>query len=340
MEGKRKISCAIIAAVAILAQSPQTAAFSPSSSINNPNGAIHTTTKSWRGGTNNQNGESDLRRRTAKVSNFALSAASSPSAASAASSAVNNLASSAAPTSPMIAASNLAVSLDRPLLSPVEYSYRAPATKSMWSSFLAVLLSDVFKTALVAFVLAVGVSLVPKILSAGDGDSGGGESLISSLKHRMTSILSPLLPNKKSKTRGGGGGQQKRETYTQPMPFEGDGGWGKCTLRSKSPMGSSFTVYEFALPESYYTVPVALGQQLDLCCLSASDDICTGSFYPYNEGGVDVNAGVVRVVVPNDKVAEEGNTKFVSWFVMSQFICVIDFDTAGEPRSHFPSAIR
>ena len=309
MEGKRKISCAIIAAVAILAQSPQTAAFSPSS-INNPNGVIHTTTKSWRGGTNNQNGESDLRRRTAKVSNFALSAASSPSAASA----VNNLASSAAPTSPMIAASNLAVSLDRPLLSPVEYSYRAPATKSMWSSFLAVLLSDVFKTALVAFVLAVGVSLVPKILSAG-GDSGGGESLISSLKNRMTSILSPLLPNKKSKTRGGGG-QQKRETYTQPMPFEGDGGWGKCTLRSKSPMGS-FTVYEFALPESYYTVPVALGQQLDLCCLSASDDICTGSFYPYNEGGVDVNAGVVRVVVPNDKVAEEGNTKFVSCFVMS-----------------------
>ena len=118
------------------------------------------------------------------------------------------------------------------------------------------------------------------------------------------------------------------------MPFEGDGGWGKCTLRSKKVLGSSssstsgsssssssqtssssFTVYEFALPESYYTIPLTLGQQLEFCCLSSKDDICTGSFYPLDGGDGDgghTNAGVVRVVLPNDKMADEGNSKFVS----------------------------
>lgn len=107
-----------------------------------------------------------------------------------------------------------------------------------------------------------------------------------------------------------------------PMPFEGDGGWGKCTLRSKKKVGTSpFTVYEFALPKPEYNIPLALGQQVDFCCLSSDDDICMGSFYPYevgNESG-SVQRGVLKVVVPDsdsvEKNAEQvgmGNSKFVS----------------------------
>jgi len=57
---------------------------------------------------------------------------------------------------------------------------------------------------------------------------------------------------------------------------------------------------------------------LDFCCLSANDDICTGSFYPLDIGGSGSDgsgygeSGVVRVVLPNDKLADEGNSKFVS----------------------------
>jgi hypothetical protein len=91
------------------------------------------------------------------------------------------------------------------------------------------------------------------------------------------------------------------------------------TSSPTSSTSSSFTIYEFALPESYYTIPLTLGQQLDFCCLSSNDDICTGSFYPLDIGGGGSGggdghgeSGVVRVVVPNDKLADEGNSKFVS----------------------------
>ena len=98
------------------------------------------------------------------------------------------------------------------------------------------------------------------------------------------------------------------------MPFTGDGGWGKATFLSKKHIGNSYTIYEFALPKSYYKVPLALGQTLEFCCLSSNDDICTGSFYlydgdTYGKGG---SVGVARVVLPNDKVADEGNAQFVS----------------------------
>ena len=63
-----------------------------------------------------------------------------------------------APLSP----SNLAVSIDKPLLTPIEYGYRASSPTNIWRSFLAVLLSDVFKTAMVAFLIAAGVTLLSK----------------------------------------------------------------------------------------------------------------------------------------------------------------------------------
>ena len=213
----------------------------------------------------------------------------------------------AAPISP----SNLAVSLDRPLLSTLEYSYRAPSNRNVWSRFLGLLLNDVCKTALVGFLLALAVAVLPNLLSklgidaTGRGGADGGNFVtraIASIKARFTGTAG-------STTEAG-------STYTSPMSFTGDGGWGKATLRARSQVGS-FTIYEFDLPESYYTIPLGLGQQLDFCCLSSNDDICTGSFYLF-EGNVrgmgGPTSGSVRVVVANDE-KEEGNAKFVSMLV-------------------------
>lgn len=316
----------LIMAMTIMTQTTApltTMAFSPSSL--KPKGSMHATTKSQRvrnSGSTVPNNEFEISLRTIKISNFALSASSSTAAAAAATS-------DATIQKAVSSISNLAVSLDRPLLSPVEYTYRAPVSnKGVWSSFLAVLLSDVFKTAAVAFLLAVGLSLVPKLLAKLQSDTNDGKksssnsSFFSILATRILTPIQSILPQlTKNKQK-----QKQQKAYSTPMPFEGDGGWGKCTLRSKKDVGGSFTVYEFALPESYYTVPLGLGQQLEFCCLSSSDDICTGSFYPFDGTGEKKDgsgkkggsgkkdgsgAGSVKVVVPYDKAVDEGNSKFM-----------------------------
>lgn len=220
-----------------------------------------------------------------------------------------------APLSP----SNLAVSIDKPLLTPIEYGYRASSPTNIWRSFLAVLLSDVFKTAMVAFLITAGVTLLSKCFTGGaatSGSGGGFSNILTKLKNFFATIT------KSSRA--------KPVNRSVPMPFEGDGGWGKCTLRSKKKVGSSsFTVYEFALPKPEYNIPLALGQQLDFCCLSSDDDICAGSFYPYevgNESGVS-QRGVVRIVLPESDSVEAnaaqvgmGNSKFVSTFYFIHMI--------------------
>jgi hypothetical protein len=158
---------------------------------------------------------------------------------------------------------------------------------------------------MVAFFLAAGVSLAAKFLSqsptGGESGNGGIRGFIQRIKHFFSKLFAS---------------NSKRVARSTPMPFEGDGGWGKCTLRTKNKIGSKFTVYEFALPKSEYSLPLALGQQLDFCCLSLEDNVVTGSFYPY-----DVNhgeRGVVRVVVPNKDANGNaalvglGSSKFVS----------------------------
>ncbi|KAL9178985.1 hypothetical protein ACHAXT_011958 [Thalassiosira profunda] len=282
-----RIPLIVTLTIIVASQMCQTTAFSPSSL--RTNGLVHATT-SRSGSPDKKSATSDLARRTARVSNFALSAQAAAAVTSTAS------------------PSNLAVSLDRPLLSPVEYAYRPPSSKGVWSSFLAVLVSDVFETALVAFLLAAGVACVPKLMSKVKATAGGYEGEEASEKWSLTSLASKLMSSVQSllPTRQA----DATEAYSEPMPFDGDGGWGKCTLRSKKSV-ASFTVYEFALPEAYYTVPLALGQQLDFCCLSATDDICTGSFYLHHDGNTAQEAGVVRVVVPNDKEMDEGGAQFM-----------------------------
>ena len=210
-----------------------------------------------------------------------------------------------------ITTSNLAVSIDKPLLTPIEYGYRSTSPTNIWRSFLAVFLSDVFKTAIVAFLIAAGVTLLSKCLTG-----GAVSGVISKVYNNMSTTLKKFTAAITKSSRA------KPVDRPVPMPFEGDGGWGKCTLRSKRKVGTSpFTVFEFALPKPEYNIPLALGQQVDFCCLSSDDDICMGSFYPYevgNESG-GVQRGVLKVVVPESDSVEKnaaqvgmGNSKFVS----------------------------
>jgi hypothetical protein len=304
--------------------------------------------------------------------------------------------------------SNLAVSLDRPLLSPMEFSYRNPSTgrtaaASWWiSSFMSVLVSDIFKTACIAFVVAAGVSLLPRLIATttredasttktttrndnydsdataysddddnNDNNNEGGMSsytssssssyalstirqlsskattIINGLQQMATSIISTTMSKKKSSKYS-----SSSSSYSVPMPFTGDGNWNKCTLSSRTlgtSVGSTYSIYEFTLPETYYTLSLGLGQQLEFCCLGPNDEICTGSFYLYDgsttsalsvddgndddddeqrkkknmkkkksnkQSGGDMTAttGVVRIVLSNDKMVDEGNSMFVSFF--------------------------
>lgn len=160
---------------------------------------------------------------------------------------------------------------------------------------------------MIAFFLAAGLSLAARFLtqspsSSNTNNNNGG---LGGFFRRIKNFFLKIFSSK-----------AKRVQRSIPMPFDGDGGWGKCTLRSKKSIGSKFTVYEFALPKAEYSLPLGLGQQLDFCCLSTDDNVVTGSFYPYdtNEG----EKGVVRVVVPNKDAKGNaalvglGTSKFVS----------------------------
>ena len=200
---------------------------------------------------------------------------------------------------------NLAVRLDQPILAPIETYGVASPSSSIWPSILAVLLSDVCKTAMVAFFLAAGLSLAARFISQNPRNNPNDNRGLRGLWQRIKAFFSSVFSSK-----------SKRVQRTIPMPFDGDGGWGKCTLRSKKNVGLKFTVYEFALPKSEYSLPLGLGQQLDFCCLSTDDNVVTGSFYPYDTN--DGVKGVVRVVVPNKDAKGNaalvglGSSKFVS----------------------------
>jgi len=190
-----------------------------------------------------------------------------------------------------------------------------------------VLLGDVCKTACLAFLLAVGVTLLPNLLAkrgilsresvaiVNDAFSNltdaANNRILTPLRNAFSSVKSAVLekaPGIVSKATKQSSSSQSKSTV--PMPFEGDGGWGKCTFRSSEPLGDNFVQYKFTLPKSSYTIPLTLGQQLDFCCLSADDDICTGSFYLYDDDSG--KSGVARVVLPKDGGEDMGGgSKFM-----------------------------
>jgi len=354
------------------------------------------------------NRRSRRRRRSDSANNSASSSKLSAAAAARSSMATSTSAIIENSATTTTAMSNLAVALDRPLLSPVEFGYRNPSTgrtaAAWWiSSFMSVLVSDIFKTACVAFIVAAGVLLLPRLMATRDTtttndgenvmsirDSEGGmsyapaassssslQSTIRQLTNKATKIINGLQQmatttttsyTKKKKNRKSSSSSSS-SSYSVPMPFNGDGNWNKCTLSSRiipvsSGVGrSTYSIYEFALPETYYTLSLGLGQQLEFCCLGPDDEICTGSFYLYDGssgcataasasasttslsldgddderkkniktksnkrgGGGDTTTtttGVVRIVISNDKLADEGNSMFVSFFQLYIYLLV------------------
>lgn len=86
-----------------------------------------------------------------------------------------------------------------------------------------------------------------------------------------------------------------------PMSFDATDkqGWGVCTLRSKRRLGkSSFVQYDFDLPEPDYTLPLALGQQISLCCLDNESNVAKGDFFPYNHDAIQ-KPGSFSILAPN-----------------------------------------
>ena len=135
------------------------------------------------------NRRSRRRRRSDSANNSVSSSSSKLSAAAAARSSMATSTSAIienSATTTTTVMSNLAVALDRPLLSPVEFGYRNPSTgrtaAAWWiSSFMSVLVSDIFKTACVAFIVAAGVSLLPRLMATRDTTTttNDGENVMS-----------------------------------------------------------------------------------------------------------------------------------------------------------------
>mmetsp|Transcript_9650 Transcript_9650/g.13498 ORF Transcript_9650/g.13498 Transcript_9650/m.13498 type:complete len:478 (-) Transcript_9650:118-1551(-) len=206
-----------------------------------------------------------------------------------------SLKASAAPSaavSSSVPRANLAVSLDRPLLSPDQYYGRTGSI--MWKSLLAILLSDVFKAAIVAFCLAFGVSLLASSSNQPGLSDFSPQSIKAGLdyylkvaKGRATRLWNKLRPAEK--------------INAVPMPFsEDDDGWGVCTLRRKERIGRSpFVRYDFDLPRSDYVLPLSLGQTITMCCLDDNDNISEGNFYTFKD-----DPGAFSIVLP-EKSEEE-----------------------------------
>lgn len=173
--------------------------------------------------------------------------------------------------------SNLAVRLDEPLLSPS--AYRRPSSVAMFKYILSVFLSDAFKFAVVAFLIAFITSVLAR------SEMTAPKTLLSKVGSSVTSIFrwvrAPFL-------RLADGIAAKRAVAAigppVPMTFDGDGGWGVCSYLGSEPVRrSGYVKHEFALPGKDNVLPLALGQHVALCCLDNDDNVVQGEFYPYSE---------------------------------------------------------
>lgn len=72
--------------------------------------------------------------------------------------------------------------------------------------------------------------------------------------------------------------------------------WGVATLTSKKRLGdSSYIQYDFTLPQMDNTLPLTLGQQLDLCCLDDSGLVKKGGFHLFSRRG---QKGLFSILAP------------------------------------------
>jgi len=191
--------------------------------------------------------------------------------------------------------SNLAVRLDEPLLSPA--AYRRPSSVAVFKYILSVFLSDAFKFAVVAFLIAFVTSILAR------SELTAPKNLLSKAGGSVASVFrwvrAPFL-------RLADGIASKRAVAAigppVPMTFDGDGGWGVCTYLGAEPVGGSgYVKHEFGLPSKDNVLPLTLGQHIALCCLDNDDNVVQGEFYPYSER---TQQGTFSVLLPSGKNME------------------------------------
>jgi len=203
---------------------------------------------------------------------------------------------------------HLAVSLDQPLLPkptiPTMPSFRTPELNvptvnidtsafrsKILKSIAALLASDVFKVAALAFCFAFSLSLLSK----------SGISVLPALQSipqkfsKLIKVIKGTLSRFSEKT------FTKKKKSGTPMTFDDNvnDGWGTCTLKARKKIGkSSFEQFEFTLPSPDNVLPLDLGQQISLCCLDNNNHVAKGEFYPY-VSGKHAKLGSFSILTPN-----------------------------------------
>jgi len=189
------------------------------------------------------------------------------------------------PISSTMSHADLAVRLDTPILNPT----RPVASNYMLKSIMAVLVSDVFKTACVAFIIAFLVTFIGK--SSKQISRNLLRPIANSISHTFKIIqgtFSRMIDTM----------AQSKETEGIPLEFDGKDGWGVCTLESKMDLGrSSYVQYDFKLPDPDNTLPLTLGQKLMLCCLDSSDNVSKKSYYVFSP---KKSRGFFSIVAPKN----------------------------------------
>jgi len=198
---------------------------------------------------------------------------------------------------------------------------------------LAVIVSDAFKAVVTAFGLAFGLSIWMGRCNMGtaEGDfqlfswhtyraqmaylfklARGKVERMGDVMKTILSAPSQRLLSKKSST-GNGGGDGGPGV---PMKIDATTKWGVCTMGYSSsddgsiakPIGkSSMVQYDFSLSTSNQYLPLALGQQLTLCCLDNNDKVTKANFYPLSSSNNRRTLGSFSLAVP-DHSWEENET--------------------------------
>ena len=176
---------------------------------------------------------------------------------------------------------NLAVSIDQPLLPSIPRSL-------FMTSVLKILVSDIFKAAVAAFLVTFSVSVLARTPSF-QLQATNVWNLIKGQANRIWEMIRP-----------------GREGV--PMTFNEDEneGWGVCTLRSKKKFGrTSFMRYDFDLPNPDNVLALKLGQKVNFCCLDEKGGVAKGEFYAYQSGtGRNQNLGSLSILAPERTVED------------------------------------
>mmetsp|Transcript_6103 Transcript_6103/g.7094 ORF Transcript_6103/g.7094 Transcript_6103/m.7094 type:complete len:445 (+) Transcript_6103:123-1457(+) len=166
---------------------------------------------------------------------------------------------------------DLAVRLDEPILSSKIYR-----GFPVWKSSIGGIVAYVFKTALIAFLVALTFALVTKLPSLFIGKlKPFAQSLSHGYKVSRGRVLR-VFDERRTKN--------IKHPVGIPMDFSDEenatGGWGVCTLSSREEVGrSQFVKYEFDLPLEDNTLDLLLGQQVTLCYLDKREYVAKADYY-------------------------------------------------------------